>query len=292
MPTDLLYVTTPIYYVNDSLRISATPTRRIACGRAGPVHAARRQVRRAFPHRHGRARPEGREGGAGAAGLDPQAFTDRGQRSAFRAPRRPAMHVSATTTSSAPPRTRHKRACHGALWQRLVAAGEIYLGTYAGWYSVRDEAFYSRGPSWSPDRTGARVAPTGAPGRVGRPSRAISSASPPGSEPAARALRNEPGLHRSRPARRNEMTRFVRGRARRPLDPSAAPASAGASRCRATPRTSIYVWLDALTNYMAACRLSGHGERGRSLHASGRPTSHVVGKDIVRFHTSLSGRPS
>ncbi|CAM9167964.1 unnamed protein product, partial [Phaeothamnion confervicola] len=29
------------------------------------------------------------------------------------------------------------------LWERLVAAGQIYLGTYAGWYSVRDEAFYT-----------------------------------------------------------------------------------------------------------------------------------------------------
>ena len=36
---------------------------------------------------------------------------------------------------------RHVRSCQ-ALWSRLKANGEIYLGSYAGWYSVRDEAFY------------------------------------------------------------------------------------------------------------------------------------------------------
>ena len=37
---------------------------------------------------------------------------------------------------------RHKRGV-AALWERLVASGDIYLGKYAGWYSVRDEAFYA-----------------------------------------------------------------------------------------------------------------------------------------------------
>ena len=51
---------------------------------------------------------------------------------------------------------RHKRSV-AALWERLVASGDIYLGKYAGWYSVRDEAFYAES-----ELVGG-AAPTGAP---------------------------------------------------------------------------------------------------------------------------------
>ena len=36
---------------------------------------------------------------------------------------------------------RHKRSCE-EIWRRMEANGDIYLGTYSGWYSVRDEAYY------------------------------------------------------------------------------------------------------------------------------------------------------
>ncbi len=36
---------------------------------------------------------------------------------------------------------RHYKTC-AALWQKMEAAGDIYLDKYAGWYSVRDEAYY------------------------------------------------------------------------------------------------------------------------------------------------------
>ncbi len=41
------------------------------------------------------------------------------------------------------------------LWQRMVAAGDIYLDKYAGWYSVRDEAYY--GEDEIEERDGRRV---------------------------------------------------------------------------------------------------------------------------------------
>ena len=56
---------------------------------------------------------------------------------------------------------RHKRACT-ALWQRLIERDQIYLQTYAGWYAVRDEAFYAEG-ELSKNASGEWVAPTGAP---------------------------------------------------------------------------------------------------------------------------------
>ena len=60
-------------------------------------------------------------------------------------------------------RTTEERHIRGVqeLWRRVEAAGDIYLGAYAGWYAVRDEAFYTEselteGPG------GAKIAPSGA----------------------------------------------------------------------------------------------------------------------------------
>src|SRR5919202_2083023 len=56
---------------------------------------------------------------------------------------------------------RHKRASQ-ALWERMAANGDIYLDTYAGWYSVRDEAFYGENEISLGD-DGVRRGPTGTP---------------------------------------------------------------------------------------------------------------------------------
>ena len=55
---------------------------------------------------------------------------------------------------------RHKRACQN-LWQRLIDAGEIYLDSYAGWYAVRDEAFYGE-EELAIGRDGKKKSPSGA----------------------------------------------------------------------------------------------------------------------------------
>src|SRR5215831_11963794 len=56
---------------------------------------------------------------------------------------------------------RHYRAC-GELWKRMQANGDIYLGRYAGWYSVRDEAFYAENETVV-GADGVRVGPQGTP---------------------------------------------------------------------------------------------------------------------------------
>src|SRR5690606_15403837 len=56
---------------------------------------------------------------------------------------------------------RHKQAAQ-ALWQRLSERGEIYLGSYTGWYSVRDEAYYGESELIKNEK-GEKLAPTGAP---------------------------------------------------------------------------------------------------------------------------------
>jgi methionyl-tRNA synthetase len=92
-----------------------------------------------------------------AAGLDPRAFTDRVSEN-FRALSK-IMGFSnddfIRTTEE-----RHLRSCQ-ALWLRLKERGEIYLGSYSGWYAVRDEAFY--GESELTTRAdGRKIAPSGA----------------------------------------------------------------------------------------------------------------------------------
>src|SRR3546814_7534395 len=55
---------------------------------------------------------------------------------------------------------RHKVACQ-ALWKKLVEAGDIYLGSYRGWYAVRDEAYYAESELTDGPK-GTKIAPSGA----------------------------------------------------------------------------------------------------------------------------------
>src|SRR3546814_13487167 len=78
-------------------------------------------------------------GSAYKASIDPQSFTDRVSQN-FRDLSK-LLNFSnddfIRTTEQ-----RHKVACQ-ALWKKLVEAGAIYLGSYSGWYAVRDEAYYA-----------------------------------------------------------------------------------------------------------------------------------------------------
>jgi methionyl-tRNA synthetase len=136
MPAGAYYITTPIYYVNDSPHIGHAYTT-LACDAL--ARFMRLDGRDVFfltgTDEHGQKV----EKAARDRGTDPQAFTNEVSER-FRELAR-AMGFSnddfIRTTE-----TRHKRAVM-ALWEKLVESGDIYLGTYAGWYSVRDEAFYA-----------------------------------------------------------------------------------------------------------------------------------------------------
>ncbi|MHA1113779.1 MAG: methionine--tRNA ligase, partial [Alphaproteobacteria bacterium] len=148
------YVTTPIYYVNDAPHIGHAYTT-LACD-------ALARFMRLDGHRvkfltgtdeHGQKVEKSAE----AADMDPKAFTDKVSRN-FR-DLAGAMNFSnddfIRTTEA-----RHTEASQ-AIWQALDAAGQLYLGSYAGWYSVRDEAFYAEGElTEGPD--GTKTAPSGA----------------------------------------------------------------------------------------------------------------------------------
>ena len=147
---DCFYITTPIYYVNDSPHIGHAYTT-LACDAVARFMRldGRRVMFLTGTDEHGQKV----EKAARDAGSDPQGFTDRvsGRFRELAA----AMGISnddfIRTTEE-----RHKRAVT-ALWEKLVESGDIYLGTYAGWYSVRDEAFYAE------NELVEGKAPTGAP---------------------------------------------------------------------------------------------------------------------------------
>ncbi len=150
MSAPTYYVTTPIYYVNDSPHIGHAYTT-VACDAlARFMRLDGRQVKfLTGTDEHGQKV----EKAATEAGEEPQAFVDRvSQR--FRDLRGPMGLTNddfiRTTEDRHTASVRH-------LWRELVKRDEIYLGTYAGWYSVRDEAFYAESELVD------GVAPTGAP---------------------------------------------------------------------------------------------------------------------------------
>ena len=95
---------------------------------------------------------------AAAAGLEPQAFTDRisGEFRAMMTRLGISQDDFIRTTEA-----RHKQGAV-ALWKRLAESGDIYPGHYEGWYAVRDEDFYAEDDLVALE-DGTRLAPTGAP---------------------------------------------------------------------------------------------------------------------------------
>ena len=150
-PDASYYITTPIYYVNDAPHIGHAYTT-VACDALARFMRldGRRVMFLTGTDEHGQKV----EKAAQEAGLDPQAFTDQVS-GRFRDLAR-VMDISNNdfirTTEP-----RHVEAVQ-ALWRKLRDAGQIYLGTYAGWYSVRDEAFLAESELVD------GKAPTGAPG--------------------------------------------------------------------------------------------------------------------------------
>ena len=263
------YVTTPIYYVNDKPHIGHAYTT-LACD-----VLARFKRLDGFDVKfltgtdeHGQKVEKSAE----AAGVAPQLLADANSAN-FRALAGVLGCSNDDFIRTTEPR--HTAACQ-ALWQELVARGEITLGQYEGWYSVRDEAFYGEDElTAGPD--GRKLAPTGAPVEwVKEPSYffrlshwqdrllAWYDANPDCIGPASR---------------RNEVISFVKG-GLQDLSVSRTSFTWGIP-VPGDPAHIMYVWLDALTNYITALGYPDtEGEFARYWPAD----LHMVGKDIVRFH--------
>ena len=159
-----------------------------------------------------------------------------------------------------------------ALWRAMQANGDIYLGRYEGWYSIRDEAFYGEEELIVGD-DGARLSPQRTPVEWTVEESWFFRLS----AYADRLLAHyeaHPDFIRPE-GRRNEVMSFVRG-GLSDLSISRTSFDWGV-RVPDAPGHVMYVWVDALTNY-----LTGAGYP--SLSGAWPADLHIIGKDIVRFH--------
>ena len=264
------YITTPIYYVNDLPHIGHAYTT-LACDVT--ARFKRLDGYDVFfltgTDEHGQKV----EKSAAAAGVDPQTFTDRVSQN-FR-DLTGAMNFSQDqfirTTEE-----RHKQATQ-EIWRRLRENGHIYLDKYAGWYAVRDEAFYDES-ELTEGEGGQKLAPTGAEVEwVEEPSYFFDL-----SKWQDRLLEfydQNPDFIAPQ-SRRNEVISFVSG-GLRDLSISRTSFSWGVP-VPDDPDHIMYVWLDALTNYLTA---TGFPDENAEGYRKFWPADlHMVGKDIVRFH--------
>ena len=177
---------------------------------------------------------------------------------------------------------RHHRASI-AIWQKMEEAGDIYLDKYAGWYSVRDEAYYAENETHLNEQKQRIATKTGTPVEWVEEESYFFKLS---------AYQHKLlDLYERVPdfvlpkERLNEVASFVRGGlqdlsisrttfdwgVKVPADPS-----------KTNAKHIMYVWVDALTNYITAV---GYPDVGNEKFKRYWPASlHVIGKDIVRFH--------
>ena len=158
-----------------------------------------------------------------------------------------------------------------ALWQRMAANGDLYLGRYEGWYSVRDEAYYDEGELVTGE-DGAKLSPQGTPVEWTVEESWFFKLSAYQDKLLALYENNPEYIQPTRCF--NEMRAFVAG-GLSDLSVSRTSFTWGIS-VPGDERHVMYVWLDALANY-----LTGAG----GLDGEWWPADlHVVGKDVVRFH--------
>ncbi len=165
-----------------------------------------------------------------------------------------------------------------ALWRAMAAAGDIYLDRYTGWYSVRDEAYYDESELIDAvDAAGAavRLSPQGTPVEWTVEESWFFRLS----AYADRLLEwyDRTPVPIAPSSRINEMRAFVE-RGLRDLSISRTSFAWGVPVPDA-PAHVMYVWVDALTNY-----LTGAGYPGTGYDAIWPADLHVIGKDVVRFH--------
>ena len=170
---------------------------------------------------------------------------------------------------------RHYRAST-AIWEKMAAAGDIYLSKYEGWYSVRDEAYYDVG-ELSEGPNGQKLSPQGTPVEWVAEESYFFRLSAYGDRLLKHYAENPDFVTPEKYF--NEIKAFV-NRGLADLSISRTTFDWGVP-VPGDSRHVMYVWVDALTNYLTACGYPDmDGPRGKYWPAD----AHVIGKDITRFH--------
>jgi methionyl-tRNA synthetase len=162
------------------------------------------------------------------------------------------------------------------VWNRMQQNGDIYVDNYAGWYSVRDEAYYDEDET-SVGEDDVRRGPQGTPVEWVEENSYFFRLS----AYQDKLLK----LYESQPdfigpdSRRNEVMSFVRG-GLKDLSISRTTFDWGV-KVPNDPEHVMYVWVDALTNYITGV---GFPDETDPRWHYWPADVHIIGKDIIRFH--------
>ena len=171
---------------------------------------------------------------------------------------------------------RHKKSVQN-FWQELEDSGDIYLSKYSGWYSVSDEAFYSDDEIEEID--GKKVSISSKSTVEWMDEESFFFRLSKWEDNLLKYYDENPNFI-SPESRKNEVISFVKN-GLKDLSVSRKSFSWGIP----VPNNKdhvIYVWLDALTNYISALN---YPDKDDKLYKTFWPASiHLIGKDILRFH--------
>ena len=161
------------------------------------------------------------------------------------------------------------------LWNLLQKNDEIYLSKYSGWYSVSDEAFYSQDEIEEVDGIKRNIA-------SGSPVEWVEEESyffrlSKWTEPLIKFYKENPDFIQPE-SRRNEVVKFVES-GLKDLSISRTSFNWGIPVPN-DDKHIMYVWMDALTNYISATNYFSKENNNNFWPAD----IHIIGKDILRFH--------
>lgn len=273
------YVTTPIYYVNDLPHLGHAYTT-IVCDALARFHRMRGDDTRfaTGTDEHGQKVADA----AARRGVSPQALVDEV------APRFAETWAALDISNDRFVRTtsdRHKRVV-ASLWQRIRERHpeDLYLASYQGWYCVGCEAFYTEsqlvkdGEQWL-------CATHKAPVSWLDKERSWFFRLSAYAQPLLDHIAAHPDFIRPE-AYRNEIVAFLRS-GLRDLSVSRTSFAWGIPVPEADPEGQahvIYVWMDALTNYLSDLCPDDGSIAGPEVERYWPQALHVIGKDILRFH--------
>jgi methionyl-tRNA synthetase len=171
---------------------------------------------------------------------------------------------------------RHKKSVQ-SLWNELEKNDDIYLSKYSGWYSISDEAFYN--DDEIEEIEGKKLSTSSKSPVEWMDEESYFFRLSKWEKPLLDYYENNPNFI-SPTSRKNEVISFVRG-GLKDLSISRKSFSWGIP----VPNNKdhvIYVWLDALTNYISALN---YPDTNNLMYKKFWPASvHLIGKDILRFH--------
>jgi methionyl-tRNA synthetase len=162
------------------------------------------------------------------------------------------------------------------IWRRMEQNGDIYLDSYSGWYSVRDEAYYAEEETRLGE-DGVRLGGQGTPVEWVEEKTYFFRLS--AYQDKLLALYEQQPDFIGPDARRNEVVSFVKG-GLRDLSISRTTFDWGIKVPEA-PEHVMYVWVDALTNYITGVGFPDESDPNWPYWPA---DLHIIGKDIIRFH--------